>query len=130
MVLSTKYCCKAFKVERFFEIISRPEVSLSMRCTNSKYFLPVTSRIASITPKSRPLPPCTAIPDGLLSTIKPSSSNTTRANKLLANSVLIIGLSRVANCTGAMRTTSSRCTRSCALQRLLLTRISSERIIL
>ncbi|MNW18060.1 hypothetical protein D3C71_2174690 [compost metagenome] len=60
---------------RFLAIISRPEVSRSKRCTSSSSLASGRNwRSASITPKLRPLPPCTAMPAGLFITISALSS--------------------------------------------------------
>ena len=60
----------------FFAINKMPDVSRSKRWTSSKKRASGrNARKASITPKFKPLPPCTAIPEGLFKTIKQSSSN-------------------------------------------------------
>ena len=59
--------CSAVSAARFLATSSTPEVSRSRRCTSSrKRASGRIERSDSITPWAMPLPPCTAMPDGLV----------------------------------------------------------------
>lgn len=93
----------------FFATNSTPEVSRSRRCTSSRNRASGrNARSPSMTPKLNPLPPCTAVPEGLFSTrIWSSSYKMTSANAAtFCKCGDTASSSRSATRTGGMRTSS------------------------
>ncbi|SUB32199.1 Uncharacterised protein [Neisseria gonorrhoeae] len=122
--------CSLTSALRFFATINKPLVSLSKRWTNSKYFASGRARRnCSITPKLTPLPPCTATPEGLLTTSSASSSYTTSNARAGTAARLSDGISFSATRTGGIRTVSPSAIRLSGLQRFLFNRTSPARIM-
>ena len=100
--------CIFSKADLVLAKIKQPEVSLSKRCTNSS--LDSFGQIClatSISPREIPLPPCTAIPDALLTTISASSSNSTDfRSRSLVWSGTCLSESLFFLCKGGIRTIS------------------------
>jgi hypothetical protein len=69
---SRNMSCSLVSATRFLATTSRPEVSRSSRWASSRNFASGRARRnCSMTPKDTPLPPCTATPEGLSTTMRP-----------------------------------------------------------
>ncbi len=130
MPFSRSCSCNERKADRFLATSSTPEVSRSRRCTSSrKRASGRSARKPSMTPKLNPLPPCTAVPEGLLSTRMWSSSYkmTSVSAATFCKFGEMASSSRSATRTGGIRTMSPSSSLYSGLMRFLFTRTSPLR---